>query len=132
MSQMITDEEVAAAEAESAVMQLSRERRAQIAARLIASLDEETRVERAWADEIHRRVHDYRAGKADAPDRRGARRGRRDTPVKKLGFEITDESRIEHAWAAELRERIRAVKAGEMTLVSEVEADAEVEELLGK
>jgi putative addiction module component (TIGR02574 family) len=64
MSQMITDEEMAAAEVESAAMQLPRERRAQIAARLIASLDEDTRVEQAWADEIRRRVHDYRAGKA--------------------------------------------------------------------
>jgi hypothetical protein len=50
--------------------------------------------------------------------------------VKKLGFEIMDEPRIEHAWAAELRERIRAVKAGEMKLISEEEADVEVEELL--
>ena len=64
MSQMITDEELAAAEAESAVMQLSREARARIAARLIASLDEETRVEKAWAHEIRRRVTDYRSGKA--------------------------------------------------------------------
>ena len=64
MSQMITDEELAAAEAESAVMQLSREWRAQIAARLIKSLDEETPVEKAWAVEIRRRVHDYRAGKS--------------------------------------------------------------------
>jgi putative addiction module component (TIGR02574 family) len=64
MSQMITDEELAAAEAESAVMQLPRERRAQIAARLISSLDEETPVEKAWADEIRRRVHNYRAGKS--------------------------------------------------------------------
>lgn len=64
MSQMITDEEIAAAEAESAVMQLSRARRAEIAARLIASLDEETPVEKAWAEEIRRRVGDYRAGRA--------------------------------------------------------------------
>ncbi|MBW3572630.1 MAG: addiction module protein [Gemmatimonadetes bacterium] len=81
MSQMITDEELAAAEAESAVMQLPRERRAQIAARLLRSLDDE-------------------------------------------------ESRLERAWAAELRERIRAVEAGEMKLLTEEEADAEVEELL--
>jgi hypothetical protein len=52
--------------------------------------------------------------------------------MKKLDFEIPDEPGIEHAWAAELRERIRAVKAGEMKLLSEVEAEAEVEELLGK
>ncbi|HEX6373439.1 MAG TPA: addiction module protein [Longimicrobium sp.] len=80
MSQTITDEEIAAAEVELAAMQLPRARRAEIAARLIASLDEESRLERAWA--------------------------------------------------AELRERIRAVKAGEMKLLSEEEADAEVEELL--
>jgi putative addiction module component (TIGR02574 family) len=81
MSQMITDEELAAAEVEAAAMQLPRARRAEIAARLIASLDDE-------------------------------------------------ESRLERAWAAELRERVRAVKAGEMKLLTEEEADAEVEELL--
>lgn len=64
MSLTITDEELAAAEAEAAVMQLSREVRARIAARLIASLDEETHVEKAWAAEIRRRVGDYRSGKA--------------------------------------------------------------------
>jgi hypothetical protein len=81
MSQTITEEEIAAAEAESVLMQLPRERRAQVAARLLTSLDDE-------------------------------------------------ESRLERAWAAELRERIRAVNAGEMKLISEEEADAEVEELL--
>jgi putative addiction module component (TIGR02574 family) len=81
MSQMITDEELEAAEAESAVMRLPRARRAQIAARLLTSLEDE-------------------------------------------------ESRLERAWASELRERIRAVKAGEMKLLTEEEADAEVEELL--
>jgi putative addiction module component (TIGR02574 family) len=80
MSTTITDEEIAAAEVESAAMQLPRARRAEIAARLFASLDEESRLERAWA--------------------------------------------------AELRDRIRAVKAGEMKLLSEEEAEAEVEELL--
>lgn len=81
MSQTITEEEIAAAEAESVLMQLPRELRAQVAARLLTSLDDE-------------------------------------------------ESRLERAWAAELRERIRAVNAGEMKLLSEEEADAEVEELL--
>jgi hypothetical protein len=52
--------------------------------------------------------------------------------VNKLGCDITDETPRERAWAAELRERIRALKAGEMKLLSEEEADAEVEELLGK
>lgn len=80
MSQMITDEELAAAELEAGLMQLPRELRAAIAARLFASLDDDTEVERAWA--------------------------------------------------AELRERIRAVEAGEMKLLSEEEADAEVEALL--
>jgi putative addiction module component (TIGR02574 family) len=64
MSQMITDEELAAAEVESAAMQLPRARRAEIAARLIASLDEGTPVETAWAAEVRRRVSDYRAGRA--------------------------------------------------------------------
>jgi|GEM_PF-5896965 len=41
-----------------------------------------------------------------------------------------EQTRVERAWAAELRERIRAVEAGEMKVLSEEEADAEVEELL--
>ena len=81
MSQTMSEEEIAAAELESILLQLPRELRAQIAARLFASLDDE-------------------------------------------------DSRMERAWAAELRERIRAVKAGEMKLLSEEEADAEVEELV--
>ena len=81
MSQMITDEEGAAAQAEAVLMQLPRELRAQVAARLFTSLDEE-------------------------------------------------ETRLERAWGAELRERIRAVEAGEMKLLTEEEADAEVEDLL--
>lgn len=64
MAQTISDEEIAAAEAESAVMQLSCERRAEIATRPVASLDEETPVEQAWASELRRRVSDCRAGKA--------------------------------------------------------------------
>lgn len=51
-------------EVESAALQLPRDARARIAERLIASLDEETRVEQAWAEEIRRRVGDFRAGKA--------------------------------------------------------------------
>lgn len=39
-------------------------------------------------------------------------------------------TRHDAALAAELRERIRAVEAGEMKLVTEEDADAEVEELL--
>lgn len=81
MSQMITDEELAAAELESDLMQLPRELRSRLAARLFASLDE-------------------------------------------------GDTAVELAWAAELRDRIRAVKAGEMKLLSEEEADAEVEALL--
>jgi hypothetical protein len=80
MSQTITDEEIAAAEAESVLMQLPRELRAQVAARLFTSLE--------------------------------------------------DETRVKHAWAMELRERIRAVAAGEMKVLTEEEAEAEVEELL--
>jgi putative addiction module component (TIGR02574 family) len=52
-------------ELESAALQLPREARARIAERLIASLDEETRVEQAWVEEVRRRVRDFRAGKAE-------------------------------------------------------------------
>lgn len=80
MSVAFTVHEVAAAEAESIVMQLPPEERGRIAARLLESLEPDAR-------------HDA-------------------------------------AWAAELRERIRAVEAGAMKLITEEEADAEVEELL--
>ncbi|HEY0017019.1 MAG TPA: addiction module protein [Longimicrobium sp.] len=66
MSQMITDEELAAAEAESAVLQLPKEHRARIAARLLESLEEETRVEQAWAAEIRERIRAFRAGEMKA------------------------------------------------------------------
>ncbi|HVH13797.1 MAG TPA: addiction module protein [Longimicrobium sp.] len=49
-------------EVESAALQLPREARARIAERLIASLDEETRAEQAWAEEVRRRVRDFRSG----------------------------------------------------------------------
>lgn len=80
MAEAFAIHEVAAAEAESLIMQLPREERGRIAARLLESLEPTTH-------------HDA-------------------------------------AWAAELRERIRAVEAGEMKLISEEDADAEVEELL--
>lgn len=62
MSLTITDEELAIAEAESAVLQLPKEHRARIAARLLESLEEETSVEQAWAAEIRERIRAYRAG----------------------------------------------------------------------
>jgi hypothetical protein len=64
MAQTISDGEIAAAEAESAVVSLSRESRAVIGNRPIANLDEETTVEQAWANEIRRRVTNYRADSA--------------------------------------------------------------------
>ena len=48
---------------ESAALQLPRSERARLAERLIASLDEDSELERAWSEEIERRVADFRAGK---------------------------------------------------------------------
>lgn len=48
---------------ESAALQLSRAERARLAERLIASLDEDSEIERAWAEEIERRVAELRSGK---------------------------------------------------------------------
>ena len=48
---------------ESAVLQLPRAERARLAERLIASLDDDSEIERAWAEEIERRVADLRSGK---------------------------------------------------------------------
>jgi putative addiction module component (TIGR02574 family) len=80
MSVALAVHELAAAEAESIVMQLPPEERGRIAARLLESLELDPRYDAAWA--------------------------------------------------AEIRERIRAVEAGEMKLITEEEADAEVEVLL--
>lgn len=49
-------------DAESAAMQLPRAERARLAERLISSLDEETEIEQAWAEEIRRRVHELGTG----------------------------------------------------------------------
>lgn len=47
---------------ESAALQLPRSERARLAERLIASLDEDSEVEQAWAEEIERRVAELRSG----------------------------------------------------------------------
>ena len=47
---------------ESDAMKLPRAERAWLAERLIASLDEDTGIERAWAAEIERRVAEVRTG----------------------------------------------------------------------
>lgn len=53
---------------ESAALELPLHERARLAERLLASLDQETSVEEAWAAEIERRVEAYRAGKLAAID----------------------------------------------------------------
>ncbi len=47
---------------EAAALQLPPEERARLAERLIASLDEETEIERSWIEEAERRYERYRAG----------------------------------------------------------------------
>lgn len=47
---------------ESAALQLPRGDRARLTERLLASLDEDSRSEQAWADEIAERLRAYRAG----------------------------------------------------------------------
>jgi putative addiction module component (TIGR02574 family) len=51
-------------EVESAALQLPREERARLAERLIASLEEDGEIERAWIEEAERRYERYRAGEA--------------------------------------------------------------------
>jgi hypothetical protein len=52
-------------EVESAALQLPQEARARIAARLIESLDEEARIERAWAAEVRERMRAVDAGELE-------------------------------------------------------------------
>jgi putative addiction module component (TIGR02574 family) len=51
-----------AEEIESAALQLTRPERARLAARLIASLDDEEEIEAAWDAEIERRVREVDSG----------------------------------------------------------------------
>jgi len=51
-----------AEEIESAALRLTRPERAQLAARLIASLDEEDEIEAAWDAELERRVREVDSG----------------------------------------------------------------------
>lgn len=52
-------------EIESAALRLPRAERARLAARLIASLDEDSEIEQAWADELERRVREVDAGEVE-------------------------------------------------------------------
>ncbi|CAN5881823.1 hypothetical protein BH23GEM5_BH23GEM5_12650 [soil metagenome] len=47
---------------ESAALELPLHERARLAERLLASLDQDAAVEKAWAAEIERRVQGYRSG----------------------------------------------------------------------
>lgn len=49
-------------EIESAALALSRTERAELARRLIESLDEEGEITTAWQDEARRRIDNYRKG----------------------------------------------------------------------
>lgn len=51
-----------AEEIELAAMHLSVSERAQLAQRLLASLDEDSEIEQAWAEEIDRRLDEYERG----------------------------------------------------------------------
>ncbi|HBG07305.1 MAG TPA: addiction module antitoxin RelB [Geobacter sp.] len=54
-------------EVEEATMQLSLEERAQLAGKILLSLDEptESEVERLWLDEAERRLNEFRKGKTN-------------------------------------------------------------------
>lgn len=51
-----------AEEIEAAAMHLSASERARLAQRLLASLDEDSEIEQAWAEEIDRRLDEYERG----------------------------------------------------------------------
>lgn len=56
--------DAAAEDLEAAALSLPRGERARLAERLIASLDEDAEIEKAWREEIQRRVAELRAGEA--------------------------------------------------------------------
>lgn len=51
-----------AREIESVAMRLPMHERARLAERLLTSLDEDAEVEQAWAEEVRKRLEDYRSG----------------------------------------------------------------------
>jgi len=55
----------AAEDLEAAALSLPRSERARLAERLIASLDEDAEIEKAWREEIERRVAELRAGEVE-------------------------------------------------------------------
>lgn len=56
----------AAEELEAVVLALPRGERARLAERLLASLDEETEIDEAWAEEIEARLEAYRRGELES------------------------------------------------------------------
>lgn len=50
-------------EIESVAMRLPTHERARLAERLLTSLDEDVEIEEAWAEEVRKRLEDYRSGK---------------------------------------------------------------------
>ena len=53
-------------ELEAAALSLPMAERARLAERLIASLDEDSEIEEAWAAEVRRRLELYRSGEIEA------------------------------------------------------------------
>jgi putative addiction module component (TIGR02574 family) len=50
-------------ELEAAALSLPRSERARLAERLLASLDDDSEIEQAWAEEVRQRLEQYRTGK---------------------------------------------------------------------
>lgn len=51
---------------EAAALALPAQERARLAERLLASLDEDSEIEQAWAEEVRRRLEQFRAGEIAA------------------------------------------------------------------
>ena len=66
MSQTIAPAELLIEEVESAALHLPREERAQLAARLLTSLDDDPLYEAAWATELRERIRAFKAGEMKA------------------------------------------------------------------
>lgn len=66
MSQTIAPEELLIEEVEAAALQLPREERARLAARLLNSLDQQPHYEEAWAAELRERIRAFKAGEMKA------------------------------------------------------------------
>jgi putative addiction module component (TIGR02574 family) len=125
MSQRIADAELLIEEVESAALQLPREDRARLEARLLNSLDQQPHHEEAWAAELRERIRAFKAGEMKAiPEEQALQE------AEELIASLDEETRVEQAWEEEVRRRVENFHAGKAQTRPLYDVLSEVDELL--